>query len=78
MSDESLTPKDGSEVEPDMTGVEENVDTKADAMNEGRGRVRTSSHVFPNKKDLLILKKASSLNNTNTDDLRKVLAFTEN
>ena len=38
-----------SEYEPDMAGVEENVDTMADAMNEGRGRVRNSSQVFANK-----------------------------
>ena len=38
-----------SEYEPDMAGVEENVDTMADAMNEGRGRVRNSSLVFANK-----------------------------
>ena len=38
-----------SEYEPDMAGVEENVDTLADAMNEGRGRVRNSSLVFANK-----------------------------
>lgn len=36
-----------------MRGIEENVETKADAMHEGRGRVRTSSQVFPNK-DLII------------------------
>lgn len=38
-----------SEIEPDMTGVEENVETKADLMHEGRGRVRTSSQVFAKK-----------------------------
>ena len=35
-----------STIEPDMEGVEENVDTKADQMHDGRGRVRTSSQVF--------------------------------
>ena len=39
-----------STIEPDMAGVEENVDTKADQMHDGRGRVRTSSQVF-NKKN---------------------------
>ena len=35
--------------EPDMRGIEENVTSKIDAMHEGRGRIRTSSEVFPDK-----------------------------
>ena len=53
-----------------MKGIEENVDSKVDAMHEGRGRVRTSSQVFP-KKDF-VTKQLNSL--SHTDDLRGALA----
>ena len=48
-------------------------DTHAEAMHEGRGRVRTSSHVFPNKE--LLLQKANSLNSTG--EVRRALAFNQ-
>lgn len=35
--------------EPDMKGIEEGFDAKADFLQHERGRVRTSSHVFRNK-----------------------------
>ena len=55
---------DDSCMEPDMAGVEENVDTKADQMHDGRGRVRTSSQVFTRKLvagDKTTLRKVGSL-----------------
>ena len=59
-----------NEFEPDMSGVEENVDTKADQMHEGRGRVRTSSQIFLQHDIATRIK--DSKNNTDTDIKRTI------
>ena len=56
-----------------MKGIEEGlINNKIDEMHPGRGRVRTSSQVFPTKD--FAARQHLSMSLSNTDDLKKVIA----